>query len=81
MRARLAAASLVVLGGIIARSDDISLARLPAGVALHPLKSLSVPQHVHRERLLLRQVRSVDQLRVLDPIGADEDGIHDPFSP
>src|SRR5262249_1557354 len=47
----------------------------PTPAPLHPLKPLSVPQHVHRERLLLRQVRSIDELRILDAIGADEDGI------
>ena len=52
----------------------------PACAHLHPLKSLSIPEHVHRERFLLRQVPSVDQQRILNPIGADEDGIGDPFS-
>ena len=60
---------------------DISLAGRQQASALHPLKPLSVPQHVHRERLLLRQVRCIDQLRILNAIGADEDGVDDPLSP
>ena len=43
---------------------------------LHLVKPFSVSEHVHRERLVLRQVRSIDRLCILDP----EDGIDNPFS-
>ena len=47
-----------------------------------PLRpSLAITQNVHRERLVQRQVCSVDHLRILDPISPYKDRIHDPFSP